>query len=268
MAISISTHSVPVEPKEGKATDLFNSIKNQALEGDAFDVKYRKDNQEMIFTWTKERKRYTSRMNKDLGVENDVSDNITITNAFVIQVFPKDNILLFSRDRTFKLRSVRKMFKSLFGEDYPEIEGWSVSKNRLKELKSSAEDQGIRTTQVRVKENKNKGAIELDRLTYSDLVNEIHSEVMQNEDVHQEFLQLKYSDILRESNANIQIMLYLNNDRIHGENYLTFNVKVDYGDKESNNNLTEDRFWAENVYYFVRHQDDLPKKQRSFDRFS
>lgn len=34
MAISISTHSLPIEPKEGDAKDLFDAISNRASDTD------------------------------------------------------------------------------------------------------------------------------------------------------------------------------------------------------------------------------------------
>lgn len=268
MAISISTHSVPIEPQELDGKEFFDSIIEQVKAKDNFEVQNREEGKHLVMTWEKPRKQYTSRMNRDLGIAKKETDIPPITNAIIVQFFPKDGTILFSRDRTFKLRSIRNLLKELFDNDEPSIQGVDVSKDRIKELKKTAEDQGIRTTQVRVRETKNKGAIELDRLTYSDMVDDLHTEIMENEDVHQEFLKLSYSDILRESDATVRIMLYLNNDRIEGNNYMTYNVRVDYGDKDMNEDLKEDLFWSESVYYFVNHQQDLPKKQKTFDRFS
>lgn len=270
MAISISTHSLPVEPKEGEAKDLFEAIQQKASESDDEDFNIRgQEDRSLIVSWTRERKRYTSRMNKDLGIRDDSEETVLITNTFLLQLFPKDGTILFSRDRTFKMRSVRNFLEKLFGEEPPKVKGFQVSKDKMERLKEKSKKQGIRATQVKLRENKHDGAIELDRLTYSDLVDEIHSDVMENEDVHKEFLKLSYSDIIRGSDATIKVLLYLNSDKKEGYmNYISFNVKIDYSDKERNPQLAEDKFWAKSVYQFVRNEDKLPKSQKTFDRFS
>ncbi len=270
MAISISTHSLPIEPKEGEAKNLFERIQQRAANSVDKDFKIQgQDEDSVIISWTRERKRYTSRMNKDLDILDDEDETAYITNTFLLQLFPKDDAILFSRDRTFKMRSVRNFMKELFEGDAPSVQGFEVSKDKMERLKGRAKKQGIRTTQVKLRENKHDGAIELDRLTYSDLIDEIHAEVMENEDVHKEFLKLSYSDIIRDSNATIKVLLYLNSDKKEGfMNYISFNVKIDYGDKEENPQLDEDKFWAKSVYHFVRNEKNLPKSQKTFDRFS
>lgn len=270
MAISISTHSVPIETKEDlTARQLFENIREEV--GDENNDKFRlveEKEESLIVTWRRERKNYTSRMNKNLDITEDAAQTVTIKNTYLIQLFPEHGNLVFSRDRTFKMRSVRNLLNELFEGEPPRVVGCEVSKDRMERLKKKAEDQGIRTTQVRLKEKDTDGAIELDKLTYSNLVDEIHTEIMENEDVHQEFLKLSYSDIINGSQANIKVLLYLNYDKQEYTNYISYNAKIDYTDKERNPQLAEDKFWAEKVYQFVVYEDKLPKNQKTFRRFS
>ncbi|QKQ98277.1 hypothetical protein GKQ38_01950 [Candidatus Nanohaloarchaea archaeon] len=263
----LNVYSVPVKTEE--IDSMLSSIKREAEEKEDNFYLNEKEDDCFTLTWIKKTTRPTSRYNRMLGVDEDSETERKTKSTFLFKPVPEDNVILIARDRTFKIKSVQDLFTELFEDETPfDYDIFRFSENKLSNREELAEEQGIQTQIVRLQDNKNNGSVEIDKLSYSSVMENIREDIDKNYDVEQQLLKLDYSDRHSGYPVDIEVMLQINPSQGMLMPYLSFSVRVKYLQrKEDNLEFSEDLYWLERAYRFVK-GDKLPKKQKSIDRFS